>query len=243
MTSQITSLDSQFLDLSKWAFFSGDSQLPLTQQLRAVFEILQKQNPDSSNLPALPLLDLAHCGYPILIQPGWQDSGPEHWQTKWQKKFDLTRIQQRDWENPTCEEWTATIAREVNARPSSIVVAHSLGCIATVHAIQRGLIKPAAVVLVAPADMDNNIHNVTATGFTPIPTTKLGCPSLVIASTNDKYMTGERSRELAKCWGSDFVLLSEHGHINAQSNLGEWEEGQRMLSKLILKLTFEPHEA
>lgn len=29
----------------------------------------------------------------ILILPGWQDSGPEHWQSLWLKKFPNQEIQ------------------------------------------------------------------------------------------------------------------------------------------------------
>lgn len=237
------SFDNRLLDLSKWSLPAVERQSPIVEKLRAWTEAFQGVTLASLGLPAIRIVDFADCGHQILIQPGWQDSGPEHWQTKWEKKFGLTRIQQRDWETPTCEEWIETMAHYVNARPSPIIVAHSLGCIATVHALHRGLMKPTAVVLVAPADMDNNIHNVTATGFSSIPTGKLGCPSLVIASTNDKYMTGERSRHLAALWGSKFVLLPGHGHINAQSSLGEWKDGQRLVSRFMLKVSLDQHNS
>jgi predicted alpha/beta hydrolase family esterase len=83
--------------------------------------------------------------------------------------------------------------------------------------------------------MDRNIHNVTATGFTPIPTTPLACPALVIASTDDKYMTSDRSAVFAKMWEADFKLLPGHGHINAASNIGDWVDGQRLVYRFLFE--------
>ena len=224
------------LSLSENQFPAGGRQHPDIQELLKRAADGESADPSESKSSLLETVDLENFRQQILILPGWRDSGPRHWQTEWERKYGLTKIQQRDWENPNCEEWIEKIAEYVEQCPSAVIIAHSLGCIAVVHAIQRGLIKPTAVVLVAPADMDNNIHKVTATGFSPIPTDPLPCPSLVIASDNDKYMTADRSRELATLWGSEFKLLENHGHINAESDIGEWRAGQAMVLQFLRKL-------
>ena len=40
----------------------------------------------------------------IVIVPGWQDSGPEHWQSRWAKSLKTARrVVQDDWDNPNRE--------------------------------------------------------------------------------------------------------------------------------------------
>jgi predicted alpha/beta hydrolase family esterase len=88
----------------------------------------------------------------ILIVPGLSNSGPEHWQSRWEKKLSTARrVMQRDWGRPSRAEWEEAIAREITtcARPV-VVIAHSLGVIAFLHAAQRVGKSVAGAFLVAP---------------------------------------------------------------------------------------------
>ena len=50
---------------------------------------------------------------PIIV-PGWKNSGPEHWQSRWAALLPhAQRVQQRDWENPVSAEWISTLAAQV----------------------------------------------------------------------------------------------------------------------------------
>jgi predicted alpha/beta hydrolase family esterase len=53
------------------------------------------------------------------------------------------------------------------------------------------------------------------------------------ASTNDRYITIERARELATAWGADFVNAGAVGHINVEAGFGPWPESMGMVSSLI----------
>jgi predicted alpha/beta hydrolase family esterase len=55
----------------------------------------------------------------------------------------------------------------------------------------------------------------------------------VVASSDDPYATLDRSRAFARRWGTEFVDAGPIGHINADSFLGEWPEGQRLLDHLV----------
>ena len=115
----------------------------------------------------------------ILIVPGWSDSGPEHWQTRWQAKLSTARrVTQRDFEKPIRAEWEETIAQEVlaSARPA-VIVAHSLGVIAALHAAQRVGDKIAGAFLVAPPSeaVIREMPSVDS-AFLPIPRAKLPVP-------------------------------------------------------------------
>ena len=40
--------------------------------------------------------------YHVLVVPGWQNSGPEHWQSRWQDAHPAwQRVQQADWLTPS----------------------------------------------------------------------------------------------------------------------------------------------
>jgi predicted alpha/beta hydrolase family esterase len=173
----------------------------------------------------------------ILIVPGWSSSGEDHWQSRWERNLKTARrIEQDDWFKPRKAAWVGRIiaAAAASARPV-ILVAHSLGVAAAVHAAQRmprGLV--AGAFLVAPADVENaalwpetggQTFDVAASGFAPLPLEQLPFAATLVASSNDPYCTLERARQLAGAWGAIFVEAGALGHINTASGHGPWPEG------------------
>lgn len=75
----------------------------------------------------------------ILIVPGWLSSGPDHWQSRWERNLKTARrIAQDDWHAPDRDAWVGNIVAAVHAasRPA-VLVAHSLGVIAIAHAAPK----------------------------------------------------------------------------------------------------------
>ena len=174
----------------------------------------------------------------VLIVPGWQNSGPQHWQSFWQEQNPgYRRIEQRDWETPKCEDWLKSIGEEVGRSAEPVVlVAHSLGCIAVVRWLLSGgaeLQQVHGLLLVAPADLDRHDSPWQMKDFAPIPLRPLPRPSIVVASSNDPYLTVNRAGEFAQAWGSQFFDIGAAGHINSESGLGDWPEGKRFLRMLM----------
>jgi predicted alpha/beta hydrolase family esterase len=54
-----------------------------------------------------------------------------------------------------------------------------------------------------------------------------------VASLNDPYLSLNRAQYFAEKWGSEFINIGKKGHINSDSKLGFWEEGQLILQKLL----------
>jgi prephenate dehydrogenase len=174
----------------------------------------------------------------VLVIPGWQNSGPQHWQTLWEQQNPIfLRVQQRDWDTPHREWWVQRITEEVRQAPAPIVfAAHSLGCIAVAHWVQQRqqeLSKIKGALLVAPADVDRKDTPRQLNDFKPVPKKLLPFPSIVVASHDDPYLALDRAREMARTWGSRFVDVGAAGHINGDSGLGDWPEGKRLLRHLI----------
>ena len=179
--------------------------------------------------------------WPLLIQPGWQDSGPEHWQSHWQQRLGARRVHNRDWHAPQLEEWLAGLHAGLEAcgRPA-VVIAHSLGCITVAHYARRHPERIAAALLVAPADVERSAVPAALAGFGPIPRAPLPFPVVVVASSNDPYCLPVRAAALAAAWQAPVEWLSGAGHINAGSGLGGWQEGERYLQRLYEQLQAGP---
>jgi len=174
----------------------------------------------------------------VLVVPGWQNSGPQHWQTLWEQQNPIfLRVQQRDWDTPHREWWVQRITEEVRQAPGPIVfAAHSLGCIAVAHWVEQRqpeLSKIKGALLVAPADVDRKDCPQPISDFKPVPRKLLPFPSILVASHDDPYLAMDRAREMARTWGSRFVDVGQAGHINGDSGLGDWPEGKRLLRHLI----------
>ena len=46
----------------------------------------------------------------VLILAGLWNSGPQHWQTLWERRHPgWVRAPHRDWNNPDCREWVAEL--------------------------------------------------------------------------------------------------------------------------------------
>jgi uncharacterized protein len=167
----------------------------------------------------------------ILILPGWQDSGPEHWQSLWLKKYpNAVKVEQRDWMTPKKEEWVTTLEEYINRYESVILVGHSLGCPTIAHwAKEHPTSKVKGALLVAPFQK----FTPEMTGFAPVPMESLPFPAIVVGSENDEWASMEEAQEFAKAWGAKFVNAGPAGHINTAAGYGEWPEGEELLKKLI----------
>ena len=171
-----------------------------------------------------------------LIIPGVNNSSPQHWQSLWEKEFPdkFRRIEQNDWNTPVCLDWIEMIETEVQkANPENVVlIAHSLGCTAVAQWARKFGTKIKGAFLVAPSDCEAESYSFDTKGFAPIPLDELPFKSLVVASTNDEYVSIDRAEQFAAAWKSEFVNVGAKQHINANAGFGEWSEGLELLKKL-----------
>jgi hypothetical protein len=177
---------------------------------------------------------LKHMTHYFII-PGLGNSGPEHWQTYFEKTLpNAQRIQQKEWDAPDCQDWLESIEAAIQGVDLTqvVLIAHSLGCTTVAHWAKcyGHIIKGA--LLVAPSDIEQPVYTFPSTGFSPIPLDPLGFKSIVVTSSNDEWVSLDRARLFADHWGSEFINIGAAGHINAQSGYGEWTEGLKVLERL-----------
>lgn len=179
----------------------------------------------------------------LLILPGLGNSGEKHWQTFWHQKFkNSIRLVQDNWDEPILEEWLKRLNEEIaKLNQPTVLVAHSLAVSLVMHWATSNTDKNiVGALLVAPADVDSPEHTPEIIrNFSPMPIIKLPFPSILVASENDPYASFERKKYFAEMWGSDFVNVGQQGHINSDSDLKYWEEGQEILAQLIAKIDIE----
>jgi predicted alpha/beta hydrolase family esterase len=164
----------------------------------------------------------------LLIVPGLGGSGSDHWQTRWEQKLSTARrVEQRDWDRPQRDEWVDAIAAAFGtAAWPVILIAHSLGVIAAVHAASRGGVQVKGAFLVA-APSEKRLAAVAEAdpAFRPYPREKLPFPTVLVASRDDPYSDFAHSEALAGDWGAKLIDAGAAGHINAESGHGPWPEG------------------
>ena len=172
----------------------------------------------------------------VLILPGWQGSGPGHWQMRWVAEHGYTVVEQADWLRPRRGDWLARLDDVIVDTPDAevVLVAHSLGRIqvAAWAAVSRHTARVRGALLVAPGDVEQPALREQLPGWAPIVRQRLPFAAQLVGSRNDPYCSADKARTLAECWGSRWADLGEAGHINAESGLGDWPEGHTLLNSL-----------
>ena len=176
----------------------------------------------------------------VLILPGWQGSGPGHWQTRWEARHGDQRVEQHDWMRPLRGDWTARLEDVVLAQSDArgapvLLAAHSLGCILTAWwaAHTRHSDRVAGALLVAPPDIEREDNVQQNPGWSPPARRRLPYPAILVASSDDPFGSLASASRLAGDWGAVFHAIGPRGHVNADSGLGDWDEGRALLKSLV----------
>ncbi len=168
----------------------------------------------------------------VLLLPGWQDSGMTHWQSRWEALHGFRRVQQDDWLWPRRGDWLARLDEVLlEDETPAVLVAHSLGCQAVAAWAAHSRLTPrvCAALLVAPPDIERDNAPPQVQRWAPIVRQRLPFASMVVASSDDPNCDVARAAGMAADWGSQWLLLGAHGHLNGESGLGDWDDGLALL--------------
>jgi predicted alpha/beta hydrolase family esterase len=176
----------------------------------------------------------------ILIIPGFEGSGPDHWQSRWERKLSTARrVEQDSWDVPDRDAWTHRIVEAVEAAQRPVVlVAHSLGVVAVAHAaplLPAGRVRGA--FLVGLPDVERtDFPSVIDRTFAPLPRGHLPFPAVLVTSRTDPYCDIETASAVAHDWGAVPVDAGDSGHINTESGHGPWPEGLMRFAGFLKRL-------
>lgn len=174
----------------------------------------------------------------FVIAPGYLDSDAGHWQTLWQRRWgaQAVRTAPSSWDEPEFEDWQAALDAAVE--PGSVIVAHSLGCLATLAWLDRHPGVAAGAFLVAIPDAGRPDFPETIRGFAR-PTTPVADPVLMVGSTDDPYADWPFTQQTAALLGVRLVEVRGGGHLSTASGRGPWHEGRALLDEFVAGLVTE----
>lgn len=169
----------------------------------------------------------------MLSLPGWTNSGPQHWQTLWERLDPrITRVEQASWDFPELADWRARALEAItsSAEPT-VLVGHSLGAILIAHLAEHAPRNVVGALLVAPPDLEAPTAPTEVRGFRAT-FAKLPFPATLIVSSDDQYSSLAASRRLGATLGAELVEAGPKGHLNTDSRLGTWGFGWERLRRL-----------
>ncbi|HEV7913603.1 MAG TPA: alpha/beta hydrolase, partial [Albitalea sp.] len=152
------------------------------------------------------MTDLTLRSSRVLLLPGWLNSAPAHWQSRWQALHGFTRVEQDDWEWPRRGDWMARLDEVLLEQPApAVLVAHSLGCqlVAAWASHSQHVARVIAAMLVAPPDTERTDMPPQLFNWRPIVRGALPFASLAVLSSDDPFSSLDRGRGMASDWGSE----------------------------------------
>ena len=176
----------------------------------------------------------------ILIVPGHENSGADHWQSRWERQLSTARrIEQESWDEPDKDAWIGRIVQDVaQARLPVVLVGHSLGVVAIAHAaplLAPGKVQGAFLVGLPDVERPDFMPAIDR-AFAPIPRDPLPFPSVLVASRTDPHCSYGKAEDTAYAWGSAIVDAGDAGHINTDSGHGPWPEGLMRFAGFLKRL-------
>ncbi|OKH86490.1 alpha/beta hydrolase [Thalassospira sp. TSL5-1] len=189
---------------------------------------------------------------PIVILPGIGGSGDDHWQSIWEGRWraenrKVVRLSPPNWDEPGLEDWLVALddaLKHIGEEPA-VLVAHSLSCLLVAHWAAQRADKASDQVLgaflVAVPDPDGPAFPSQAASFQSVPRDPLPFATLLVGSQNDPYGAVDYVKRCAQDWRAACVMAGALGHINTASNLGDWPQGQDLLTAFCAGLTSHCH--
>ena len=134
----------------------------------------------------------------ILVVPGWTNSGPDHWQTRWESKLSSARrVVQPDWDRPISDTWVSSLLAAVEeAKKPVVLLAHSLGVTTVVHAAQAlaGSRVAGAFLVAGPDPERTDFPDAIDRAFLAQPMAPLPFRSVLVASRSRRGSAPRPSR-------------------------------------------------
>lgn len=180
-----------------------------------------------------------NTNYRILTLPGLYGSCASHWQTSWERLYGFERVDQDSWNEPRYGEWVSRLVDHIERDDTNrkvLLIAHSLGCHLAIKSLSLIRQRVCGLFLVAPPDLNKNIISQDLSSFRTEPITTAGVPGYLIYSENDPYADPHWVRDLGTRLGIETISAGMLGHINSDSNLGNWSEGKELFDDLISRI-------
>ncbi len=164
----------------------------------------------------------------VLLLHGWGGSDFPHWQS-WlageiAKEYGyVSFLKFSDFEFPDFAVWKKELTAHLKDFRPDIVICHSLANTLWFHLCNTNAVKKVQkLYLVAPPSLKCDIPELESFFPLEMPKNPYADKTLLVASSNDPYMSMDEAKELQDSLGVEMIVLENAGHINADSGYGEW---------------------
>jgi predicted alpha/beta hydrolase family esterase len=180
----------------------------------------------------------------VLIVPGLREHVADHWQTLLQAELPGAQsVPPLDTDKLSRRARVAALdAAFARIDGPVILVAHSAGCLTTVHwagALGAAAARVRGALLVTPPDLDAAWPDkypspavLAENGWRPLPRARLPFRTIVAASADDPLASPDAVRGMARDWGCALVELGAVGHMNPASDFGRWPLAHALIGQL-----------
>ena len=162
----------------------------------------------------------------VLLVHGWGGSDFPHWQS-WlageiAKDYgQVSFLKFSNFDFPDLELWKKELQEELKSFEPDIVICHSLANTLWFH-LSQSINQVQKLYLVAPPSFTCEIEEIKSFFPLPLPTQTQAKETLLIGSTNDPYMKVDELQKLQKSLDVELKIIENAGHLNADSDYGEW---------------------
>lgn len=176
----------------------------------------------------------------VYIVHGYTASPEKHWFPWLESELAkigvaCERLAMPDSSNPTPEKWLAHLAHNVEVDAQTVLVGHSLGCIAWLNFLAKTGAKPKAAVLVSgfyqPLDTIPELAPFAAF-YATLPPVSLP-NSTVIAAIDDQIVPHQYSDALAQHLHANYIRLNQGGHFLDREGWMEFPLVLELLQKIV----------
>jgi predicted alpha/beta hydrolase family esterase len=124
-----------------------------------------------------------------------------------------------------------------NGSESVVLIAHSLGC----HLVAKSypIIKKwtRGIFFVAPPNLDSEALRKDLSSFKSAKSEGFECVAWLIYSEDDPFASVPYSKSMGDTLRMKTFTVGKRGHINSDSNIGNWDEGSLLFNQM-LKMIF-----
>lgn len=166
--------------------------------------------------------------------PGWNGSGPDHWQTWLVEQLrasgrDVRYAELPDVDHPLLPVWLAALRATLADLPADSydVVCHSLASVLWLHHAQDpgSTPRPARVALISPPSPATTIPDIAT--FYPPPldvdaVRKAADGTVLVGGDNDPYIPEGLTEAYGRPLKIATTLVPGGGHLNPDSGYGPW---------------------
>ncbi|WP_151899329.1 RBBP9/YdeN family alpha/beta hydrolase [Sulfurimonas hydrogeniphila] len=175
----------------------------------------------------------------VLLLHGWGGSDYPHWQSwlagETAKEYGCVNfLKFSNFDTPKLAVWMQELESALADFKPDIVICHSLANTLWFHLCNTKKIPEIEkLYLVAPPSLTCKIKELEE--FFPVstPAQLFAKETLLIASTNDPYMSLDEAKELQKTLHVKIKILNNAGHINTDSGYGKWEWMRKELQTVL----------